>query len=284
MSNMPPIPEPEIIVRKLRAKGHAAHHGGAWKVAYADFVTAMMAFFLVLWLLGATNDDQRKGIADYFTPTILVSKPSGGSSGVLGGRSIEQPDGVAPHARPDGARPSAPFRTLRQAPSAGADEDGQLKRLEEEIRSRIARDPGLKDLAAMVRFTETPEGLRIELIDSQDYSMFASGTAVMDPRAQKLLAIVADAIRDVPNRIVVRGHTDAFPFARQGTLGPVNNWTLSSARAEATRQVLARSGIPDRRFARLEGLADTEPFVPEDPFDPRNRRMSVTLLRSGAAP
>ncbi len=280
MSNMPPIPEPEIIVRKVRPKGHAAHHGGAWKVAYADFVTAMMAFFLMLWLLGATNEDQRKGIADYFAPTVLVSDRSGGSNGVLAGRSIEEPDGVAPYSQRAGLTPSAPFQSASGARAPRPADDGQLRKVESEIRSRMARDPGLKDLAPMVRFTHTPEGLRIELIDSQDYSMFPSGTAIMDPRAARLLAIVADAIRDVPNRLAVRGHTDSVPFSAVDTLGPANNWTLSAARAEATRQALARAGIPESRFARLEGVADTEPFIADNPLDPRNRRMSVMLLRS----
>jgi chemotaxis protein MotB len=281
MSNMPPIPEPEVVIRKVRAKGHAAHHGGAWKVAYADFVTAMMAFFLMLWLLGATNDEQRKGIADYFAPTVLVSDKSGGSNGVLGGRSIEEPDGVAPHSQRAGIQPTAPFQAPHGARAPKTSDDGQLRKVESDIRQRMERDPGLKDLAPMVRFTHTPEGLRIELIDSQDYSMFGNGNAAMDPRARIVLGIVADAIRDVPNRLAVRGHTDAVPFAATSSLGPTNNWTLSAARAEETRQVLARAGISERRFARLEGVADTEPFIESDPFDPRNRRMSVTLLRNG---
>jgi chemotaxis protein MotB len=280
MSAMPPIPEPEVIVRKLRAKGHVAHHGGAWKVAYADFVTAMMAFFLMLWLLGATDDEQRKGIADYFAPTILASDKSGGSNGLLAGRSIEQPDGVAPHAQRAGMQPTAPFQAASGGRAPRSSDDGQLRKIESEIRSRMERDPGLKDLATIVRFVQTPEGLRIELIDSQDYSMFGSGNASMDPRARQVLAIVADAIRDIPNRLAVRGHTDSVPFSREDSLGPSNNWTLSAARAEATRQALARSGIPESRFSRLEGVADTEPFMADNPMDPRNRRMSVTLLRS----
>ena len=108
MSAMGPLPEPEVLIKKVKAKGHAAHHGGAWKVAYADFVTAMMAFFLLMWLLGATNEDQRKGIADYFAPTVMQSDKSGGSNGVLAGRSLEEPDGIAPHARRAGMQPVAP--------------------------------------------------------------------------------------------------------------------------------------------------------------------------------
>ncbi|MCS6985902.1 MAG: OmpA family protein [Sphingomonadaceae bacterium] len=277
MNALSPPPEPEILVRKIRGRRHGGHHGGAWKVAYADFVTAMMAFFLLLWLLGATNEEQRKGIADYFAPTVLPSDRSGGSNGVMGGRSIVEPEGNAPHPQLSGIRPAAPFQTRHDRTSLRrADEDVRLARVAEAIRSRIRSDPGLKDLADQLRLEVTQEGLRIELIDRADYSMFRSGTAEMDPRAKALLATVADAIRDLPNGLAVRGHTDSVPFSGSS---PLNNWTLSTSRAEATREVLARHGIGPERFRRLEGLADTEPFNPHDPFDPRNRRISMTLLR-----
>lgn len=274
-----PLPEPEVMVKKLRPKAHAAHHGGAWKVAYADFVTAMMAFFLLMWLLGATNEDQRKGIADYFAPTVMQSDKSGGSNGVLAGRSLEEPDGIAPHARRAGLQPIAPYQTANGARAPAPADDGQLRKVESEIRKRIERDPGLNALQGQVRFVQTREGLRIELIDKADYSMFGSGTAAMDPRARKLLGVVAEVIRPLPQKLAIRGHTDSRPYAApDGALG-ANNWTLSSGRAELTRRELARAGIADSRFARLEGVADTEPMFPEDPMDPRNRRMSVTLLR-----
>jgi chemotaxis protein MotB len=274
-----PLPEPEVMVKKLRPKAHAAHHGGAWKVAYADFVTAMMAFFLLMWLLGATNEDQRKGIADYFAPTVMQSDKSGGSNGVLAGRSLEEPDGIAPHARRAGLQPIAPYQTANGARAPAPADDGQLRKVESEIRKRIERDPGLNALQGQVRFVQTREGLRIELIDKADYSMFGSGTAAMDPRARKLLGVVAEVIRPLPQKLAIRGHTDSRPYAApDGALG-ANNWTLSSGRAEMTRRELARAGIADSRFARLEGVADTEPMFPEDPMDPRNRRMSVTLLR-----
>lgn len=274
-----PLPEPEVMVKKLRPKAHAAHHGGAWKVAYADFVTAMMAFFLLMWLLGATNEDQRKGIADYFAPTVMQSDKSGGSNGVLAGRSLEEPDGIAPHARRAGLQPIAPYQTANGARAPAPADDGQLRKVESEIRKRIERDPGLNALQGQVRFVQTREGLRIELIDKADYSMFGSGTAAMDPRARKLLGVVAEVIRPLPQKLAIRGHTDSRPYAAPDGAQGANNWTLSSGRAEMTRRELARAGIADSRFARLEGVADTEPMFPEDPMDPRNRRMSVTLLR-----
>ena len=271
-----PIPEPEVLIKKIRAKGHGGHHGGAWKVAYADFVTAMMAFFLLMWLLGSTDEKKRKGVADYFSATLIQTESSGGSSGVLGGRSLEEPEGAAPFAKRAGVQLLTPADRTEERRA----EQAQLQAMESEIRKRLERDPALKSLQTKLRFSETPEGLRIELIDEADYSMFTSGTAMMDPRADKLLSIVADVIRTVPNKLAIRGHTDSAPFAVRRPGQPSNNWTLSSARAEATRQSLAAAGLPADRFSRLEGVADTDPINPADPFDPKNRRMSVTLLRN----
>ncbi|WP_448586425.1 flagellar motor protein MotB [Thermaurantiacus sp.] len=293
------LPEPEILVKKVRGRRDAHHHSGAWKVAYADFVTAMMAFFLLMWLLGATDEEQRKGIADYFAPTVFPMERSGGSRGIMGGRSIVEPEGNAPHPQLSGLRPASPFQTSsmgERSRGAGDKSDGRggeadgrradataeeatLEAVAREIRRRVESDPGLKDLADQLRLDVTQEGLRIELVDKADYSMFRSGTAEMDPRAKALLATVADAVRDLPNKLAVRGHTDATPYSSAARAAGANNWTLSTYRAEATRAVLARAGLPDSRFARLEGLADTEPFNRADPRDPRNRRMSITLLR-----
>ena len=279
MNAMSPLPEPEVLIKKVKAKGHDAHHGGAWKIAYADFVTAMMAFFLLMWLLGATNEDQRKGIADYFAPTVLESTTSGGSNGLMGGRSLEEPDGAAPYAKRSGIMPIAPYQAANGARAPRDSNDGQLKKVESEIRRRMEKDPGLKSMKGHLRMVQTKEGLRIELIDKADYSMFMAGTPAMDPRAAKLLKIVADAIAGTPNKIAIRGHTDAVPYAGTTRSPGQNNWTLSSARAEATRKALAGAGVDASRFSRLEGVADTEPFIPTDPYDPRNRRMSVTLLQ-----
>ena len=277
MNALSPIPEPEILIKKVRSRKHGQHHGGAWKVAYADFVTAMMAFFLLMWLLGATDENQRKGIADYFAPTVMPSDRSGGSNGVMGGRSLQEPEGNAPHPQLSGLRPATPYQTSsRERAEREKREREAMEKVAEQIRDRVRSDPGLRDLSDQLKLEVTEEGLRIELIDRADYSMFRSGTAEMDPRARALLATVADAIRDVPNRLAVRGHTDSVPF--NGANG-MNNWTLSTYRAEATRAALARNGIGEDRFQRLEGLADTEPHDPGDPTNPRNRRISMTLLR-----
>jgi chemotaxis protein MotB len=276
---MGPLPEPEVLIKKIKPKGHGGHHGGAWKVAYADFVTAMMAFFLLMWLLGATDEDKRKGLADYFAPTLIEHTTSGGSNGLLQGRSIEEPDGVAAFARRSNIVATAPYQTANGARAPALSDDGQLRKVESELRKRMERDPGLKDLLGQVRLSRTPEGIRIELIDRADYSMFQSGTNRMDPRARRLIGLVAQTVNGLPSRIAIRGHTDAQPFVDPGRLANENNWTLSAARAEATRVALLQAGVPEDRFSRLEGVADTEPMNPDNPLDPRNRRLSITLLR-----
>ena len=279
--------EPEvrpIIVKKIIAEAHGGHHGGAWKVAYADFVTAMMAFFLLLWILGATSEKQRKGIADYFSPTLVeMRQKSAGSNGPFGGDSIVSKDNYPHAATQTGTR----SMTIPKDATGGAKEGASALRtrdrarfqaLKAKLEARIKTDPSLQKLQRNVRFTETREGLRIDLVDEADFSMFALGTNGLLPDARKLMAEVAKVIDGVPNDVIVRGHTDALPYAAGRT---TNNWTLSTARAEATRQALQEQGMPGERFARIEGVADREPYVPGDIYDPRNRRMSITLAWSG---
>jgi len=280
-----PDPPKIIIVKKITGDGHGGHHGGAWKVAYADFVTAMMAFFLLLWILGATNEKQRKGIADYFTPTMVQMKEkSAGSNGPFGGDSLTLKDNYPHKAGQTGSRsitiPKDASGGQRDAAEAARRRDRQrFTRLREQLAQRIKRDAKLRSLAKSVRFTETPEGLRIDLVDQADFAMFGLGNDRLVPAAQGLMAQVAQVIAGVPNDVIVRGHTDALPYAAGRT---VNNWTLSAARAEATRTALGANGVGAPRFARIEGVADREPFVPADRYDPKNRRMSITLAWSGA--
>jgi len=281
-------PEPRpIIVKKIVVEGHGGHHGGAWKVAYADFVTAMMAFFLLLWILGATTEKQRKGIADYFAPTLVEMKlKSAGSNGVFGGDSVVAKDDYPHRATQTGSRSLTIPKdaTGGQAVAAAAERMRDRVRfgfLKKEIMKRLTSNKSLAKLAANIRFTDTREGLRIDLVDKADFSMFSLGTDVLLPQARELMTQVAQVIQSVPNGVIVRGHTDALPYAAGRS---VNNWTLSSARAEATRRALADAGIGADRFVRIEGVADREPFIPTDRYDPRNRRMSITLAYSGQEP
>jgi len=287
--------EPLVVYRK--AKGHGGgHHGGAWKIAYADFVTAMMAFFMLLWIIGATNEDQRKGIADYFTPTVIQLKNSGGSNGIGGGRSLRTDEGTAPHAAIRGRRPTpvqgggggGPLETQVNSHDKAANpgnkraaDEERFAKVERVINARIAGDPTLKGLKGQIRFVRTHDGLRIDLVERADFSMFALGTSVFSEAAAALVRTVAKAVADTPNRLTVRGHTDALAYAHGG----INNWTLSTARADATRRALSDAGIAAARFRRIEGVADTDPYNPKDANDPRNRRISVTLMyKDGEAP
>ncbi|MCJ8156325.1 flagellar motor protein MotB [Sphingomonas sp. LaA6.9] len=274
-------PEPRpIIVKKIVEAGHGGHHGGAWKVAYADFVTAMMAFFMLLWILGATTEKQRRGIADYFTPTLVeMRQKSAGSNGPFGGDSIVSKDNYPHKAAQTGSKSLTIPKDATGGDKEGAGEQKMRDRkrfmmLRQALIDRMKRDRRLAKLQKNVRFTETREGLRIDLVDEADFAMFSLGTATLLPDARKLIGEVATVIEGVPNDVIVRGHTDALPYASGRT---DNNWLLSSSRAETTRQTLGDNGVPIDRFARIEGVADREPFVPTDIYDPRNRRMSITL-------
>ena len=282
-------PEPRpIIVKKIIADGHGGHHGGAWKVAYADFVTAMMAFFLLLWILGATTEKQRKGIADYFAPTLVeMREKSAGSNGPFGGDSVVSKDHYPHRAQQTGTKGI----TIPKDATGGAKEGAaairtrdraRFQAIREMLEKRMRTDPTLRRLQKNVRFTDTREGLRIDLVDQADFAMFSLATSTLLPEARKLMGEVARVIAAVPNDVIVRGHTDALPYAAGRT---TNNWTLSAARAEATRAALAEDGVAAARFARIEGVAEREPFIPQDNYDPRNRRMSITLAWSkGAEP
>lgn len=286
-NNQPP---PVIIVKKIVAEGHGGHHGGAWKVAYADFVTAMMAFFLLMWLLGATTEKQRKGLADFFAPTLVeVKAGSAGSTGLFGGESLVDKDSYPHRAAQTGTRSLTIPVDANGGAKEGAGDKGRLKnksemaeadrkafeRVRRTLAQRMAANAELRKLARNVRFVPIRDGVRIDLVDNADYSMFALGTTALAPEAAKLMTLIAQTVRDLPNTIMIRGHTDAVAYGRPQDM---NNWMLSSGRAEATRRRLALGGVGERRFERIEGVADREPMIAKDPYDPRNRRVAITLL------
>ncbi|PNU02678.1 flagellar motor protein MotB [Novosphingobium guangzhouense] len=269
MAKKPEEPVRPIIVKKITVVA-GGHHGGAWKVAYADFVTAMMAFFLLLWILGATTEKQRKGIADYFSPTLVKNRKSGSGSGtgLLGGTSLTAKDKL-PHPGGSGNKAITIPRDTTGGPKEGA------RRTREEIAKKLNSTERLRKLARQVRMVDTTEGIRIDLVDDANFSMFRMGTTVLTPEASDLLVALGQALEEGDGGLTVRGHTDALPY-RPGTVG--NNWSLSAGRAEATRQALMRDGIAEDRFRRIEGVADRELLIPDDPHDPRNRRISVTVM------
>jgi len=280
---------PKIIVKKVYIEGHGGHHGGAWKVAYADFVTAMMAFFLLMWLLGATTEKQRRGIADYFAPTLLDTRSLGvGGGGLFGGESILSKNKLGPNAGQTVLQSIAMPVGGKGGENTGTGDKGTLnnqalaaqdrknfENMRRKVLSEIARSPKLSRLASHVRFVPTQDGMRIDLVDDADYSMFALGTTALDPQASELIGMIAQTIKSSQNPIMIRGHTDAVPY---GDPRAMNNWMLSSGRAEATRRRLLAGGTPEERFERIEGVADREPLIKQTPTDPRNRRVAITLL------
>jgi chemotaxis protein MotB len=280
-----------IIVRKRAHGAHEGHHGGAWKVAYADFVTAMMAFFLLMWLLGATTEDQRKGIADYFAARVPISPESGGGDGVLEGGFMPRPAEtqlrIGDRDRDDVTLAAGAPRSEQPDGAARRDvrHDDRIERqrfetIQSEILRRLEASAALRDLAGNLLFEITPEGLRIHIFDRAGTDMFPLGSAVPRPRTIAILEVIADIIGAVRNGIVITGHTDSRPFV--GT-GPYGNWDLSSDRANAARRVLASGGVATERFRRIEGRAALEPLIERDPSDPRNRRIAITLLRTNGS-
>ncbi len=267
---------PPIIVKKVTIVA-AGHHGGAWKVAYADFVTAMMAFFLLLWLLGATTEKQRKGIADYFTPTLVKLKEgSAGSNGMLGGASITDVDNYPNRAGQTGTKSMTIPRDTTGGPKEGGERIKKRQDMQRRLTAKLEASARLARLAKQVRMIDTTEGIRIDLVDDADFSMFQLGTTVLTPDAAALLTAIGEMLASELGGLSIRGHTDALPY--NGGHG-ANNWSLSAGRAEATRQALLRFGIGEARFRKIEGVADREPLVRDKPEDPRNRRISILLMR-----
>ena len=278
-----------LIIKKVKKGGDHGHHGGAWKVAYADFVTAMMAFFLLLWLLQATTEEQKLGIADYFAPAA-VSRSTSGSGGVMGGRTFtkeganpsdQSPIGVMiklPTNPPDFDNTGDPQENTatNETGPGGVDAKTQqkvegdqledfLKKREEEqfatvekaLRQAIENVPDLKNLTNNLIIDRTKEGLRIQIIDEDGKSMFPSGSADMFDHTKELLSLVVDAIQQLPQQIAIKGHTDATPFQ---TKTGYTNWELSSDRANASRRAMIAAGLRPERIASVVGLADQDPL------------------------
>lgn len=268
-------PHNVIIKRVKKVSGHG-HHGGAWKVAYADFVTAMMAFFLLMWLLNATTEDQRKGIADYFNPSIPISQVSGGGADVLDGDSVFIENDLVRQGH--GGRQTQPEPTPQRADSkVDAEETAQaaeLKAVGEDLLKRALEEEG-DILARHIQTRLTPDGLVIELVDVDGSPLFELGSSRPSPTMAKLLQVVAGAIGQVANNVAIVGHTDSLQYmaGRDYT-----NWELSTDRANTARRLMVSAGMRGKQIAQVSGKADTEPLTP-DPLAPQNRRISITLLR-----
>jgi chemotaxis protein MotB len=324
-------PVPVVVRRRTLAEDEDHESAGTWKIAYADFVTAMMAFFLLMWLINVTTQEQREGISDYFNP-VAVSQERSGADGMLSGRTVDEegaltspsgqgeatlpvasPPVVAslgeddrePAGRPDpmphpegspgvlrdllsgallgapAGAPDAEYEAFLRQRAEALEEQRAFERVEREIRAALASMPELGPLADSMVIQQVPEGLRIQITDHPHFSMFAVGSAGMNEQGRRLVHVVAGVLVDVPNGIAITGHTDALAYSTDGRYG---NWELSSDRANAARRELLAAGLAPARIVRVEGRADLDHLIGEDPLDPRNRRISITLMRRTPMP
>jgi chemotaxis protein MotB len=272
-----------IIIKRVKKGGHAAH-GGAWKIAYADFVTAMMAFFLLMWLLGSTTEGDKKGIADYFASPMKIAMQGGQGSGDAasivkgGGKDLTQQTGQVKNGDVEAERRSYNLRVLK-AEQARA-EVARLEDLMKKVEDRIAANERLAALKGQLRLDMTRDGLRIQIVDEDNRPMFDSGSAVVKPYMRELLRELGLVLGEVPNRLTLEGHTDAQPFAARDR--GYSNWELSADRANASRRELITGGLPDDRMLRVQGLAASVPFDRNDPLAPTNRRISIIVMNREA--
>ena len=272
-----------IIIKRIKKSGHAVH-GGAWKIAYADFVTAMMAFFLLMWLLGSTAQGELQGIASYFSSPLKVAMQggdgSGNSSSIIpgGGNDLAKVHGQVRRSDSETStnrRMSVDAARAQRAEQARQDAQ-RIKALQSKIDAMITDNQRLSEFRSQIRLDVTPDGLQIQIVDDQNRAMFDSGSALVKPYMRDILAAIGGALGDVENRISLAGHTDATPYGN-GERG-YGNWELSADRANATRRELIAAGMPDNKLARVVGLAASDPLDPEKPRAAVNRRITITVL------
>lgn len=273
-----------IIIKRVKKGGHAAH-GGAWKIAYADFVTAMMAFFLLMWLLGSTTEGDKKGIADYFQNPLKVALLNGGSgsgdsSHVIkgGGTDLSRSGGQVKRGDIDNTRSTVNLAAMKAEQAAA--EAAKLEAVRQRVQQVIDNHPKLSGMKSQILLDMTKDGLRIQIVDDQNRPMFDSGSAVVKPYMRELLREIGGVLDEVPNRLTLEGHTDATPFG-SGVTG-YSNWELSADRANASRRELLAGGLPDARVLRVQGLASSTPFDKKDPASPANRRISIIVMNRDA--
>jgi len=272
-----------IIVKKIKKGGHSAH-GGAWKIAYADFVTAMMAFFLLMWLLGSTTEGDKKGIADYFASplkeSLMGGSGSGDSSHVLkgGGEDLTRSAGQVKRGDVEAPKHHINLQALKAEQKRA--ELTRLEQLKEKVEDVLANNPKLASIGGQIRLDMTRDGLRIQIVDENNRPMFDSGSALVKPYMRELLRALGQVLAEVPNRITLEGHTDATPFPG-GDRG-YSNWELSADRANATRREMIIGGLPEDRTLRVQGLASSTLFNKEDPLNPSNRRISIIVMTRDA--
>ncbi|WP_166357901.1 flagellar motor protein MotB [Pseudomonas akapageensis] len=269
-----------IIIKRVK-RYEAGHHGGAWKIAFADFATAMMAFFLVLWLLSSTTPEQKRAIAGYFKDPIGFTEAGTPYVIDLGGSPQMAPDKtINPEMRAEPQPQSeAPVNTEQAETVAEQVERDRLELLLQELQTKVNENPQLQKFKDQILFEITPDGLRIQIMDAENRPMFDLGSARLKPYFEDILLAMADTIKAVPNKISVSGHTDAKAYAGAGEYG---NWELSANRANAARRALVAGGYPDTQVARVVGYASSSLFDRANPFNPVNRRIDIIVLTKKA--
>ena len=272
-----------VIIKRKKVVGGGGHHGGAWKVAYADFVTAMMAFFLLMWLLNATTEKQRKGIADYFNPTIPINRISGGGEGAFGGDSVFSEDTVAQNGT--GATNFKPTQELQAVGQSGTQSiqadakpglaDQDLRKIEEALLGIGGESMVTDQMARHIVTRLTDEGLIVEFFDTEDEALFEPGTAVPNAITAELAGMIARVFALVENELAINGHIRSLPeMLKQNP-----SWDLTTDRALAMRALIEEAGFPSRRVQRVTGFADRKPSL-RNPMAVRNNRIELILLRS----
>ncbi|WP_210245125.1 MULTISPECIES: flagellar motor protein MotB [Methylobacterium] len=271
-----------IIIKKVKKAAHA-HHGGAWKIAYADFVTAMMAFFLLMWLISMTTPEQKVGLAEYFAPAAL-SPANSGAGGMLYGTSLDTSGNKLSTPRDaargsaeqeDRARPTSPGRASdldasHPAASAQANDSAIAS-----LRQALQKMPDIAELSRNIVIEPTKEGVNVSLVDQDGRSMFREGSVDPYERTRRVLEALAPALRRLPNRLSITGHTAA---ARPGSARAAEPWNLTAGRALAVREILSGAGVPNDNVDSVVGRADTQPVFPDNPYIAPNRRVTITLL------
>ena len=272
-----------VIVKRIK-KVAAGGHGGAWKIAYADFVTAMMAFFLLMWLMGSTTKGSLQGIAEYFQTPLAVAMQggsgSGDSSSVIqgGGKDLTRKDGQVKKGETPAPKKTYSIKAAKEALEKV--EAAQLKALKGRIAAVIESSPTLNKFKNQLLLDITTDGLRIQIIDEQNRPMFANAKAELQPYTKEILHEIGRSLNDVPNKISLSGHTDASPYSN-GEKG-YSNWELSADRANASRQELIVGGMDESKVLRVVGLASAVPYDKANPLDPINRRISIIVMNKRA--
>src|SRR5450830_1677750 len=267
-----------IIVKRIK-KTAAGHHGGAWKIAYADFVTAMMAFFLLMWLLGSTTKGDLNGISEYFKTPLKVAMSGGSGSGdsalILqgGGKDLTARAGQVKHGDTAAQKKTYDLKAARLA--LAKEEAARLNQLKAKLEATIDADPLLKKYKKQLLLDITSEGLRIQIVDEQNRPMFALARAEVQPYTREILNVIGMVLNEVPNKIGLSGHTDSTPYVSDAGY---SNWELSADRANASRRELVRGGLSDDKVLRVVGLASAANLDRKDPFNPINRRISIIVM------